>query len=137
MADLSSIVNFSVNLKDVEAPNPLPAGEYTGAIRGAEVKESQRGTIYGAISFFIGAEQYPADFTDGNPDGMTLVYRRVSLEDNPQARYGCKRFVESIGAPLAKSVNVDEWVGMEASLEVVHEQYEGVTRPVIARVRAA
>jgi hypothetical protein len=137
MSELSSIVEFSVNLKDVEAPSPLPAGEYTGAIRAAEVKMSQRDTRYGAISFFIGPEQYPADFTDGNPDGMTLIYRRVSLEDNPQARYGCKRFIEAIGAPLAKSVNVDEWVGMEASLEVVHEEWEGVTRAAIARVRAA
>ena len=54
-----------------------------------------------------------------------------------EGEYGCKRFIEAIGAPLAKSVNVDEWVGMEASLEIVHEEWEGVTRAAIARIRAA
>ena len=137
MEELSSIIEFSVDLKIQEAPEPLPAGSYTGVIRKAEVKESQRGTMYGAISFHIGADQFPADFKDGPEDGLTLVYRRVGLEDNPQARYGTKRFMESIGAPLSKKVDVNEWVGMESALDVVHDTYEGVTRAVIDRVRAA
>jgi len=137
MEELSSIIEFSVDLKNQEAPEPLPAGSYTGVIRKAEVKESQRGTMYGAISFHIGADQFPADFKDGPDDGLTLVYRRVGLEDNPQARYGTKRFMESIGAPLSKKVDVNEWVGMESAIDVIHDTYEGVTRAVIDRVRAA
>ena len=137
MEELSSIIEFSVDLKNQEAPEPLPAGSYTGVIRKAEVKESQRGTMYGAVSFHIGADQFPADFKDGPDDGLTLVYRRVGLEDNPQARYGTKRFMESIGAPLSKKVDVNEWVGMESAIDVIHDTYEGVTRAVIDRVRAA
>ena len=135
--DLSSIVEFSVDLNKQEAPEPLPPGAYVGVIRKAEVKESQRGTMYGAVSFHIGSDQFPADFKDGPDDGLTLIYRRVGLEDNPQARYGTKRFIESIGAPLAKRIDVTEWVGMEAALEVTHETYEGVTRASIDRVQAA
>jgi hypothetical protein len=93
--------------------------------------------MYGAVSFHIGADQYPADFSDGSDDGLTLVFRRVGLEDNPQARYGTKRFIEAIGAPLSKKIDVNEWVGMEAALDVIHDTYEGVTRAVIDRVRAA
>jgi hypothetical protein len=137
MAELSSIVEFSIDLNKQEAPEPLPAGKYTGVIRQAEVKESQRGTMYGAISFHISADQYPADFKDGSDDGLTLVYRRVGLEDNPQARYGTKRFIEAIGAPLSKKIDVNDWVGMEAALEVKHDTYEGVTRAVVDRVHAA
>ena len=137
MTELSAVVEFSVDLNKQEAPEPLPAGKYTGAIRNAEVKESQRGTMYCAVSFHIGADQYPADFKDGSDDGLTIVYRRVGLEDNPQARYGTKRFIEAIGAPLSKKVDVSEWVGMEAALEVEHDTYEGVTRAVINRVHAA
>ena len=132
MAELSSVIEFSVNLKE-----PLPEGRYTGVIRNAEVRESQRGTMYGAVSFHIGADQYPADFKDGGDDGLTIIYRRVGLEDNPQARYGTKRFMEAIGAPLTKKVDVSEWVGMEAEVEVQHDTYEGVTRAVINRVNAA
>jgi len=103
--DLSSIVEFSIDLKKQEAPEPLPPGAYVGVIRKAEVKESQRGTMYGAVSFHIGSDQFPADFKDGPEDGLTLIYRRVGLEDNPQARYGTKRFIEAIGAPLSKKID--------------------------------
>ena len=68
---------------------------------------------------------------------MTLIYRRCGLEDNPQARYGAKRFCEAIGAPLSKKIDVTEWIGMEAALEVDHDTYEGVTRAVVNRVHAA
>ena len=108
-----------------------------GTIRRAEVKESQRGTMYGAISFHIGADQFPADFTDGTEDGLTLIYRKVGLEDNPLSRFGAKRFMIAIGAQLSKKIDVADWVGMEAALDVTHETYEGVTRAVIDRVRAA
>ena len=134
--ELSSIVEYSINLKDQEAPEPLPSGEYMGTIRRAEVKESQRGTMYGAISFHIGADQFPADFTDGTDDGLTLIYRKVGLEDNPLSRFGAKRFMIAIGAQLSKKIDVADWVGMEAALDVTHETYEGVTRAVIDRVRA-
>ena len=137
MEELSSIVEFSIDLNKQEAPEPLPPGEYTGVIRKTEVKESQRGTMYAAISFHIDADQFPPDFKDGPDDGLTLVFRRVGLEDNPQARFGTKRFIESIGAPLAKKIDVSEWIGMEAALDVSHDTYEGTTRAVIDRVRAA
>ena len=135
--ELSSIVEFSVDLKNQDAPEPLPSGKYTGVIRNAEIKESQRGTRYAAVSFHISADQFPADYKDGSDDGLTLIYRRVGLEDNPQARYGTKRVIEAIGAPLSKSIDVSEWVGMEAALEVEHDTYEGVTRAVVNRVHAA
>lgn len=135
--ELPSVIEYSVNLKDQEAPDPLPIGKYTGVIRNTEVKLSQnRGTLYCAVSFHISANQYPADFKDGSPDGLTIVYRRVGLEDNPQSRYATKRFIEAIGAPLAKKINVEEWIGNEAALEIGHDSFEGVTRPVIDRVHA-
>ena len=135
--ELPSIVEFSVDLGKQEAPEPLPVGEYVGVIRRVEVKESQRGTRYAAVAFHIGADQFPADFKDGPEDGQTLIYRRCSLEDNPQARYAARRFCEAIGAPLSKKIDVNEWVGHEAALDVEHDTYEGTTRAVVGRVRAA
>jgi len=138
MADeLSSVVEFSVDLNKAEAPDPLPKGEYEAIIRATEVRISQRETRYAAVTFNISADQYPADYTDGGPDGATITFRRVSLEDNPQARYGTRRFIEAIGAPLGKKIDVSEWLGMEALVEVDHERYEGVNRAVISRVRAS
>ncbi len=135
--ELGSVVEYSVNLKDQDPPKPLPANNYVGVITAAEKRMSQRGTVYGAITFNISPDQYPADFTEGNPTGTVIVYRRVSLEDHPQARYGCRRFCEAIGAPLGKRIDVNEWVGLEAKLEVGEDTFEGVTRAVIMRVNPA
>jgi hypothetical protein len=100
----------------------------------AEAKMSARDTKYAAVTFHITADQYPPDFTDGNPDGMTLVFRRVPLEDNVQSRYTLKRFLESIGAPRGKRIDLTEWVGCEGKIEIVHETYEGVNRATIKNV---
>lgn len=135
--EMPSIVEFSSDIADAEAPEPLPIGDYMGAIRAAEVKMSQRDTRYAAVTFFVGPDQYPADYTDGNPDGTTLVYRRVSLEDTPQAKYGLRKFLEAIGAPMGKQIDVNEWVGCEAKLEISHEIYEGLARANVGRVKEA
>ena len=137
MTELPSVITFSVDLANAEAPAPLPTGTYRGVVRSVEVKESQRGTKYAAVAFHISSDQYPADYKDGNLDGTTLIYRRASLEDTPQSRYGLRRFIEAIGAPLGKKIDVAEWGGSEAALEIAHEEYEGVNRANIVRVRAA
>ena len=51
MDELDSIVEFSVNLKDQDQPDPLPVGKYSGVIRGAEVKMSQRDTKYACLLY--------------------------------------------------------------------------------------
>ena len=135
--EISSIVEYSVDLAKQEAPIPLPVGEYNAVIRGSERKISQRETQYAAVTFHISPDKYPADYVEGNPDGTIIVFRRVSLEDNPQARFTTRRFIEAIGAPLGKKIDVSEWVGMEGKVEVGHSNFEGVDRPEIQRVRAA
>ena len=135
--ELPGIIEFSTDLGKQEAPEPLPMGNYVGLIRSVEVKMSQRDTRYAAVGFFVDASQYPADYDDGNPDGQTLTYRRVSLEDNANARYGTRRFIEALGAPLGKKIDTSEWIGCEAELEITHEPWEGVMRANINRVRAS
>jgi len=134
--ELPSIVEFSVDIGKQNEPEPLPSGDYTGVIRAAIQKLSQRDTKYAEVAFHIDADQYPADYTEGNPDGLTLYYRRVSLEDNPMARYRARQFCESLGAPTGKKVDLSEWVGMEAIVEVTNEPWEGSLRANINRVRA-
>ena len=132
-----SIVEFSEDISQAEAPEPLPVGEYPATIRQAEVKLSQRGTKYAAVTFVIAPEEYPADYPAENaPDGKVVVYRRCSMEDNPQSRYMLKNFCEAIGATASKKVDVNEWVGLDAVVEIDHDDYEGVTREQIKRVNA-
>lgn len=136
--DQTSIVEFSEDISAAEQPEPLPVGEYAATIRQAEVKTSQRGTKYAAVTFLIAPEEFPADFpTENAPDGKVIVYRRCSLEDNPQARWMLRNFCEAIGATAAKRIDVNEWIGLEARVQIDHDEYEGVVREQISRVNAA
>lgn len=133
-----SIVEFSEDIGDAEQPEPLPVGEYNADIRGAEVKISQKGTKYAAVTFVVSPDEYPADYPLENaPDGKVIIHRRCSLEDNPQARFMLRQFIEAIGATASKKIDVNDWVGLNAVIEVDHDEYEGVTREQIKRVNAA
>lgn len=133
-----SIVEFSEDISEAEAPEPLPVGEYPATIMAAEVKVSQRGTKYAATTFMVSPDEYPADYpADLAPDGKTIIHRRCSLEDNPQARFMLRQFIEAIGATASKKIDVNEWVGLEANIEIEHDEFEGVTREQIKRVNAS
>jgi hypothetical protein len=137
MSDVISIMEFSSDLNDAEAPPPLPAGEYPASIVKAEIKLSGKGNNYLALMFRIDPESYPADFQDGNPDGETLTYNRVALQDTPQGRYRVRKFMESVGATLGRTVDPNELMGLTATVGVTHGSWEGETRAEIAKVIAA
>ena len=133
-----SIIQFSEDITNAEAPAPLPVGEYTAEIRAAEAKVSANsGNTYMAIQFFIPADQYPADFDEGDPDGITLTYNRLVVEDNAKGRHRMRKFCESIGAKTGREVNPSDWIGLTATVSVKHGTWEGETRAEIDRVVAA
>lgn len=140
MADNSgmpSVVEFDDDISQAEAPVPLPVGDYQAEIRGATQKTSQNGNPYASVQFFIPAEQYPADYTEGEPDGSVLTYNRVSLQNTPASRHRLRKFGEAIGAPLGKKIDLNDWVGRTATVTVQHDTYEGEQRAAIGKVSAA
>lgn len=132
--ELGTIIEFSEDISTAEAPPPLPVREYRAQVKGAKAKKSQRQTSYAEVLFYISPEEYPADFTDGDPDGMTIAYRRCSLEDKANARFAVRKFCEALGAPRSKRIDLNDWVGLEALVKIEHETYEGITRGVISKV---
>ncbi|MCA2510512.1 MAG: hypothetical protein IM561_09030 [Microcystis sp. M60BS1] len=137
MSEVRSIIEYDEDLSNAEAPIPLPVGDYTAEIRAAEIKVSGKGNEYVNVTFFIAPEQYPPDYTEGNPDGTVLNYGRLSPENTQRARWGMKKFCESIGAELGSRLNLDDWLGRSAIVAVSHEDYEGETRARISKVREA
>lgn len=136
---MPSIYTFSEDINNAEAPKPLPQGSYRAVIKSAAAHTPKSGSEKKSakVQFFIDSAQYPADYTDGNPDGTLLDYY-VSMEDNPMSRYILKSFCAAIGAPMSRSIDVSQWIGMEATVKVVHEEYEGVMRHKLDRkVQAA
>lgn len=135
----TSIIHFSEEIATAEPPVPLPKGDYPAEIRGAVKKNSATsGNDYARVSFFISSDAYPADFTEGDPDGMTLDYNRVTLVDTPAGRHRVRKFCENIGAPLPKKeLDLNEWVGRTATVTIEHNTFEGEVRAQIAKVSAA
>lgn len=133
---LPTVLELEEDLSTVEAPPPLPTGIYTGIIKDVKPDMSAKGNAYLSVSFHISPDQYPPDFSGGNPDGMSLVYRRVpwNVAGNQQAMYNLRRFIETIGAPMGNRIDINDWVGLEARITVEHEAFEGTTRAQIKKV---
>lgn len=133
--EISSVIEYQEDIANAKAPAPLPVKKYHASIVEAKPMVSNaKGTKYAAVTFLIPSEQYPADYTDGNADGTKIIYRRVSLEKNAMAIFGMSRFVKAIGAPTGHRIDMNDWIGREATVEVVHEPYEGQPRHSIKAV---
>jgi len=137
--DNSSIIEFSEDITNAEAPPPLPPGEYRAEIRAAEPMVSNNtGNRYARTHYYIAPEDYPADFDpELNPDGITLKYNMVSLEDTPKGRFSIRRYCEAIGAPMSKIIDLNAWIGLEARVIVTNSEYDGMQIAQIDKVSPA
>lgn len=133
-----TILEFSEDIASAEQPDPLPARDYPAEIRGAEVKESQKGNKYFSVQLFISPEDYPADYpAENNPDGRVITFNRLMAEDTPNNRYRLRKFLETIGVPGSKRVDTNEWIGQHVIVEIAHREWQGEIREEIAKVKAA
>jgi hypothetical protein len=96
-----SILTFSEDITNAPPPPLLPVGPYPAEIIGAMKKNAPTtGRDYAQITFRINAESYPADYVDGDPDGLILYYNFLQLADTPQNRHRWRVFLERCGGPL-------------------------------------
>lgn len=132
---LSSVINFDEDLNNVEAPKPLPMGLYDAVIQSAEPMMSKSDRLMAKVIFMVSADQYPVDYTDGNPNGTTLT-QYVFLDNSQRSKFALKRFCQAIGAPLSNSIDITTWIGLPARIEVVNEPWEGNLQARIKKVVA-
>lgn len=133
-ANLSSVIEFDVDLSTVEAPKPLPAGMYDSTIQNVEPVISKNSNKKMAkVTYAISADQYPADYVDGNPNGTTLT-QYLMLENDARSKYALKQFCQKIGAPLSNRIDLTTWIGLPARLEVINEMWEGQPQARISKV---
>jgi len=137
--ELGSIIEFTDSIDDAEAPLPLPEGTYEAEIKAVEAKMSSNNKRYAAVSFYIPADTFPADYPlEEAPDGLVLIFRKLSLENNKMSKFNLKRFIQNIGAPpVGRSLDLTQWVGLRAKIVVKHDTWEGTTRPSIDKVIAS
>jgi hypothetical protein len=136
--ELNSIISFDVNLAEVEAPRPLPAGQYDAVIQTAEIvktKNAEDPKDMIKVSLMISADQYPADYTDGNPNGTVLTHF-VMADRSVRSMFALKRFLLAVGAPLSNSIDTTTLIGLPAKVEVENTLWQGMETARIARVIA-
>jgi hypothetical protein len=132
-----SILSFSEDITNATPPAPLPPGPYPAEIIGAQKRTSATtGKEYAQIVFRINAESYPADYTEGDPDGTTLSYNRLQVDDSGSNRHRWRVFLEKCGGPMGRSVDFNSLIGLTATIEVGHQEYEGENRAQIVRILA-
>lgn len=136
--ELGSILDFSTDIADAEAPVALPAGDYPAKIVAAEVGTSNSsGKKRVDVTFRITPEDFPADYEDAESfaDGKD-VHAYVSVEDNKASRFRLKKFLQSIGAPMTSRLDVNDWIGKSAVITIEADEYEGVERERFRKVEA-
>jgi len=133
-----TILEFSEDIATAEQPDPLPARDYHAEIKAVEVKESSKGNKYFSVQFYISPENYPADYPlENNPDGRVITYNRIMAEDTPNARYRLRKFLEILGVPASKRIDVNDWLGVQVQVTVAHREWQGELREEIASVKEA
>jgi len=136
-----SILEYSSDVSSAEAPPPLPVGDYPAVIDSVEQKISNTtGKEYLSVALKISPDDYPADFDQDRemfPEGVTLNYNRLMVEDTARSRYNMRKWCETIGAKAGKRVDPTEWLGLSCKVGVKHEKYEGEDRAQIGKVSAS
>lgn len=135
--DIDSIISFSEDITDAEAPEPLPEREYPATIVEVTRQDSKAGDPMAVVKWKISEDDYPADYDAGNAPGGKTLTQYVLMQDTPAGRHRSRRYCEAIGAPTSKRLDVKSWVGLNATVTVKHEEYEGVNRERISKVDAA
>lgn len=136
--EVQTIIEFSEDIATAEQPDPLPARDYPAEVKAVEIKESAKGNKYFSVQFYISPENYPADYPlENNPDGRVITFNRLMAEDAPRARYQLRKFLETLGIPASKRIDVNEWLGQQVQVTIAHREWQGETREEIAAVKAA
>ena len=137
MTDLPGVFEFSTDISDAKPPEPLPVGEYRATVRSAEIGLSKSsGNPMMTLAYVIDAAQYPADYTDGNPDGTTLMNYK-SLADTISNRYLTKLFCEMHGVVPGKRINANEFIGQDVMVSISHEAFNGLMQARLRPERSA
>lgn len=126
MSDSPTVFDFDQDISEQEAPQPLPIGTYRAVIRNVTSAPGKKDPTSrnAEVHFHVGADQYPVDYTEGDPEGVTLRFY-VSLANKPASRFALKNFCQAIQAPMGRSIDLTTWLGLEAMVKVTHEEYEG------------
>lgn len=135
MADenaLPSVLEFSSDVSQQEAPPALPARTYPATCTAASVKQSGSKPENQLLNleFTIDPSTFPADFPESDP--VKLYWNRnVVNQDTARARYQLKLLCEKMKVMASRKIDVNDFVGKQVNLKVKNGSWQGVPRAEI------
>ena len=138
MSEMGTIIEYTDDISDAEAPKSLAAGDYP-----AEITETALGISANSgksrveVSFRISPEDFPADYEDAEsfPEGKIVKFY-VGAEGDKASRFRMRGFCTAIGAPMGASLDINDWISRKAVLTIEPDEYEGVERERARKVEA-
>jgi hypothetical protein len=129
-----SLIQFSQNLADAEAPPQLPPGEYpaicVAAVPG--ISKSSGNPVL-PLTFKINKQDFPADF-ETDADELTLIFNSLTTRDTQQDRFRVRKICEALGVPLSNALDPNDFLNKQCRVKVEHQpDLEGNPR---ANIRA-
>lgn len=139
--EVTSILEYSLNIEEQERPPVLPVGEYRAEVTGVELKHGRdSGRPYLNIKMTISPDNQPADFVEalGTQAPTSVFYMLFGCEDTPQSRFSMKNFCKAIGAPMSNRIDVKSFLNQECKVQIEHQKdLEGNDQPRVRRVAGA
>ena len=127
------------DITDAQPPPPLPAGPYPAEIIGAQRRTSATsGSDYAQITV---PHQLLRAILQTTPTVILMAprcqYNRLQIEDTPVNRHRWRVFMERVGGPMGRSIDLNCTDRTDAAQwRSSHQEYEGEQRAQIARVLA-
>lgn len=131
-----SLITFSQNIADAEAPAPLPPGEYEAVCVGAVPGLSKSsGNPVLPLTYKVSADQFPADFDAGGADELTFIYNRLTTRDTAQDRFRMKNICIAHGVAMSNNIDANDFVGKKVKLVITTgKDLEGNDRAEVSKV---
>jgi len=131
-----SLLSFSTNIADAEAPPQLPVGEYKCICTAAVDKmAASTGNPMLTLTLQVPRSEFPADFDPGEGVEEQTFTLNVVSRDIPADRWRMKNTCKAFGAPMSSTIDPNDFVGKEARAVIrIGRDLEGNPRSEVAKV---
>ena len=132
--DMPNIIDFGVDVNDVELPELLPEGAYKGRIVNvSKMTGKESGKKYLRANIIIPPESFPADFADAEnyPDGVSLSYNLLPGEFrlpngsvHKKNIHKIKTFANELGVTISSTLDLELFNDVECLVHISHRVFE-------------
>jgi hypothetical protein len=136
---LPSVMEFSANVAEQQAPVPLPVRTYPAQCTDAAFRQSKSNpdNILLWLEFTIAPTDYPADYTE-TQDTTKLFYNRLIVNrDDARTRFQIRQLCDKMRVPVSRTLDANDFRGKAANLKIKHGSWEGLPRAEIDAIEPA